>query len=316
MQTMNIEKIIIGAGMSGCILGKILKEKYLIIERSNSVGGEMNNNILGPKLFHKTLEIEDFFKKQIKNIVKARNITLNNGVISDDKSVYEKKIGYSFSNSKNSSISEFYALLLDLNSFYSNLNLMLSANILKIDLDKKCMYILRNKELVKISYNYLISTIDYDLFTKLCNIKNNYNLAKRGVVYINMKAKYLEKFDYLKDYNFWYNLTENEFFRCTNFEDRITIEAFIENCDDLELQLNKYFLNISDFKYYYNPNAKIWNKSAQQIKYDSLRDKNVYLLGRNAMYNHDRIQDSIIKSYLILDEINGGLNERDYYCKW
>lgn len=309
MQTINIENVIIGAGISGCILGKILNDKYLIIERLNSVGGEMNNNILGPKLFHKTPETEEFFKNQIKSVVKIKNITLNNGVINDDKDVYEKKIGYSFSNSKNSSINEFDSFELDLNSFYSSLNIMLGANILKIDLDKKCLYVLHNKKLIKISYNYLISTIDYDLFTKICNIKNDYDLVRRGVVYVNMGAKYKEKFSYLKNYNFWYNLTEEEFFRCTNFEDRVTIEVFIENCENLQLQLNKYFQNIADFKYYYNPNAKIWNKSKQQIVYNLLKDKNVYLLGRNAMYNHDRIQDSIVKSYLILKEINEETHE-------
>ena len=72
----------------------------------------------------------------------------------------------------------------------------------------------------------------------------------------------------IKYYNFWYNLTDNEFFRCTNLKDSVTVELFTENCDNLQYQLKKYFRYIEDLKYYYNPNAKIWNNSQQQILYN------------------------------------------------
>ena len=305
MKAMRIKNAIIGAGISGCIMAHILKSDYLIIERSSKVGGEMSNNILGPKMFHKTKETEDFFKDYIKDSYKVKNITLKDELVvkNDDLDTYKKKIGYSFENSKNSSMSEFDALELDLDSFYKDKSILTNANIIKIDLDKHLIYILSNNEIITIIYTNIISTIDYSLFCNLCGLKNKFDLQKRGVIYANFKADYGVYFTFLKDYNFWYNLTDNEFFRCTNLKDSVTVELFTENYDNLQYQLKKYFRYVEDLKCYYNPNAKIWNNSQQQILYNSLNRTDVYLIGRNSMYNHDRIQDSIKVAKQIEKEI-------------
>ena len=253
----------------------------------------------------KNVVTNKLFVDYIKDNCKVKNITSKHELVikRDDFDTYKKKIGYSFENSKNSSMSEFDALELDLDSFYKDKSILTNANIIKIDLDKHLIYILSNNEIITIIYTNIISTIDYSLFCNLCGLKNKFDLQKRGVIYANFKADYGVYFTFLKDYNFWYNLTDNEFFRCTNLKDSVTVELFTENYDNLQYQLKKYFRYVEDLKCYYNPNAKIWNNSQQQILYNSLNKTDVYLIGRNSMYNHDRIQDSIKVAKQIEKEI-------------
>ena len=300
----NFKYIIIGGGISGCIASEILNDNSLIIERSCSLGGEMGNTMLGPKLYHYTEQTATFFEKYTKSISKVRSITLNNGVKTDDKSTYDKKIGYSFSNSQNSSLSEFQALNLDLQSFYNKQNALLSAQVIKIDINNRLVYVLCNKAVDIYHYEYLISTIDYELFIRLCGLKNCIELEKRGVLYYNFNGIYSKEFEYLNDYNFWYNLTDKEFFRCTNLsKENHTVELFVENSRNIIEQICRYFKSVTNGLVYYNPSAKIWTKFEAGIKYNTLKWANIYLLGRNALCNHDRIQDVISSAYNIKKEI-------------
>lgn len=295
--------IIIGGGISGCIASEILQDDTLIIERSPKLGGEMSNEILGPKLYHSTDITKTFFKHYIKSIKNIYCKTLKNGVQCNDKSSYNKKIGYSFNNSQNSSISEFQALKLDLESFYNKQKAMISANVIKIDVNKKLVYVLQNKKIHIFSYEYILSTIDYEFFMHLCNLKVSIDLRRRGVLYYNFNADYLEKFEHLSKVDFWYNLSDHEFFRCTNLENGTkTLEIFVEDFGSISEQISKYFKSATDGLVYYNPSAKIWT-SSKTLSYNELKWANIYLLGRNALYNHDRIQDVISSMQQIAKEI-------------
>lgn len=296
--------IIIGAGISGCILGKILSD-YVILEKSNIIGGEMNNIILGPKLYHSTNITNVFFKNYIKSIIDIQTITLLDSKKCVNKAIYDSKIGYTFKNSQNSSLDKFKALDINLNSFYEHINIDKNIKILNIDINNKKIYCLKDQDFIIYNYNYLISTIDFEVFIKLCNLKNEYDTKKRGIIYLHFLANYKKQYQYLQQYNFWYNLTNKEFFRCTNLKQQYmyTIELFPENIINYKQQIDKYFdYNSNMLEIYYNPNAKIWC-NGKQILYNIFKTNNIYLLGRNALYNHDRIQD-VIKSAEIIKEEN------------
>ena len=300
-----IKHLIIGGGISGVIASEILGDS-LIIERASFLGGEMTNNILGPKMYHDTPSTRNFFRKYVMSTSTIRSTTILDGKECTDKKAYDKKIGYSFKNSQNSSLKQFSSLNLDLEPLYENQNALLSSNVIKIDISKKLVYVLCNKAICIIQYDYLISTIDYELFLRLCDLKNDIELKKRGVLYYNFKGDYKQEFQHLNDYNFWYNLTNDEFFRCTNLSKKEhTLELFTENSINIVEQVSKYFDSITDALVYYNPSAKIWTKTANFIKYNKFNEANIYLLGRNALYNHDRIQDSIDTAYMISKEIKG-----------
>lgn len=304
MNTIKFKTLIIGGGISGCIMGHLLKNNYLVLERNRILGGEMSNTILGPKLYHDTPETRNLFREYVVSTRSVKTITLLDCVKTDDKSTYDKKIGYSFSNSQNSSISAFSALNLDLTDFYDDVCFE-SAQVLSIDKNKHFVYCLVNKQLVIFEYDNLVSTIDFELLCRLSNIHNDYALKKRGVVYVSFNARYKNEFEYLNKYSFWYNLTESEFFRCTNVSTNYyTLELFIENTINIQEQISKYFnLKNDKLEYNYNPSAKIWIDSNNIIKYDTLKKYNIYLLGRNALYNHDRIQDVILSAKQIKKEI-------------
>lgn len=306
---MRIKNIIIGAGLSGAILSNILKEDYLILESKKTFGGEMFNNILGPKMIHRTAETSIFFNCYIitKRLISTK--TLKDGIECNDKSIYDKKMGYSFNNSKNNQNDEFDALSINWKYFYDDIKIQYNVRILNIDFDKHIIYALKNDDLIKYEYENLISTIDLFNFIKLTGLAFDLNLLKtKGVIYINFNGKYNIKNEKLFKYDFWYNLTDNEFFRCTKLDNSYTIEVYPEHTNNIYNQISKYFDINTDFQkptFYYNPNAKIW--SLQEINFDLFASNNIYLLGRNALYNHDRIQDSIKIAYEILKKVQGDI---------
>jgi hypothetical protein len=305
--------VILGSGISGLIANNIVKTDIVFEKNSFSGGGFINS--LGPKYIHGTKENILFFKRftriDIQKIIYKYflNGSFTNAIKDTDIQTYNKNMGYHFSSSMNRGEKTNEGFFLTSLNFFKYSNIKYNCEVLNIDIEKKVVYYLKDLKYKKKKYDNLISTIECKSFLNLSKYKDFSifkHLNSKAVMYVEA---YVDSSDFI-DCFFFYNLdSEYKFYRCTKKSENILVFEFI--FEDIDYGKCIYSFckifnkNIIKLNYYYNKFGKVFSDNEEELNglIDFYKNKNIYFLGRNSTYSHDRVQDIIKKADSIKHEL-------------
>lgn len=281
---MNIETnvLILGAGYASLILqnelNKIGLADYICLEKGYDHEHSDDYVVFTKNKF-------DFTEEKINVTIKRESSGSQPFNIEYSNKVYNKKIDFEFFSSSQKSYGYKISskFLLDRSKIYGN------VVVSKIDMDKKIVYgkVLHLNEDVEVKYNILVSTLALNRFAKMSGLRllQQFNIFASYFPVGIKKVHSIDESDkmlitYVSDPNIPY-------YRKQHYKNTI----YYEYCLNKPLTNEKFSSVIVPGKF-----MKVTDESTSNL-YQYLEYRNVFMIGRNALWNPDFLLDHIVINY-------------------